>query len=267
MLRVTSTLPPSAAYPPKICLRFAHLLFRAWVDKISQEAIHDTPAVGVEMAVDENSGAEVPAPVTPPLLEPLPEFFPGIPVPPPPAVPLQACAWEAGSSGDSRALDATPLQATTQQTPPSNESHLHPLPAGSLPKGMVAETGSSTCQGAWPSMGPWKLGELAPSLKHLADSTLRLLMAGSSSSSGDAITLRWGLLGQRGVVPWISTPKEEQLRLLLKINQAFEETFRREEVPFCWNTIKVQWGPGALWQGDQHRPGRTAILALGPEQS
>ena len=63
---------PSAAYPPKICLRFAHLLFRAWVDKISQEAIHDTPAVGVEMAVDENSGSEVPAPVTPPLLEPLP---------------------------------------------------------------------------------------------------------------------------------------------------------------------------------------------------
>ena len=49
------------------------------------------------------------------------------------------------------------------------------------------------------------------------------------------------------------------------MNQALECTLRPEEIPVHWNTVQVQWGTGCLWQGLQHRPGRTAVLSVGPK--
>ena len=54
------------------------------------------------------------------------------------------------------------------------------------------------------------------------------------------------------------------LQLLLKVNQILEVTLRREEALLRWNTVRFLWGAGELWPGRQHRPGRTAVLSLGP---
>ena len=53
-------------------------------------------------------------------------------------------------------------------------------------------------------------------------------------------------MGKRGEATLVHTPKEVQLQLLLRVNQAVEATLRREEVPFRWNTIQVQWGARRL---------------------
>ena len=56
-------------------MRFAHLLFRAWVDQVSNEVVHDTPSDGVMKAVVSSSpqsaagsddAAGEAAPITPP---------------------------------------------------------------------------------------------------------------------------------------------------------------------------------------------------------
>ena len=109
-----------------------------------------------------------------------------------------------------------------------------------------------------------KLGESAPELKQLANVALASVESESASIASSPLSLRWGLMGRRAQGVSLRTPKDQMLQILLKISQTLEITLRREEVPFWWNTVQVLWGPGWLWRGQQHRPGRTAILSVGP---
>ena len=49
-------------------------------------------------------------------------------------------------------------------------------------------------------------------------------------------------MGRRAQGVSLRTPKDQMLKLLLKINQTLEFTLRREEIPFWWNTVEVLWG-------------------------
>ena len=129
----------------------------------------------------------------------------------------------------------------------------------------MVESTSSSVHGAWPSLGPRRLGEVAHALMHVANTALATYMTESASSSSAPLSFRWGFRGRRDQTAWISTPKGDQLQLLLRENHALECALRREEIPIRWNTVQVQWGAGVLWQGLQHRPGRTAVMSLGPQ--
>ena len=75
-------------------------------------------------------------------------------------------------------------------------------------------------------LGPWRLGEFAPSLKQLANNVLASIGAASASSISASPTLRWGPMGERSEAALVHTPKEIQLQLLLRVNQAVEATMR-----------------------------------------
>ena len=158
-------------------MRVAHLFFRAWVDQVSHEVVHGTPSVGEvkvvvselgQMVADADGDSSAAATATPPLLEPLPDIMPSPPVPPPLAYILhsQPARGPLPASLETPPEPTPPAQLQDQQAAVLRATSSHLVPAGSCPKGMAVEAGSFTFQGAWLSLGPWRLGENAPSGKH-----------------------------------------------------------------------------------------------------
>ena len=157
-----------------------------------QKHQHGTPLDGGLRAVDAAQGQEVddsmqspavPAPVTPPIHQAVAAIadsttqqqLPSSRVEEPLASPSQPrTASSTFDGGASRGLSPR-AQPTSEVASDLN---------------VWVETGISTCQGAWPSLGPVKLGETAPELKQLANVALASVESESASIASSPLSLR-----------------------------------------------------------------------------
>ena len=182
---------PLTPPPPEMCMRFAHILFRAWVDKVEQESAHWTPEAGVMMPMGNDSAQAVmvsdevageAAPVTPPAPSPSPVGVALPPAPPPPV--CMSFSLIAPAS-----LPITiPAHIGTRGLSPSagadaRQGHLNM-------RGLSPSVGVDVHLPFWQSLGPWRIGESAPALKQLADDILASVGKVSASSDSPPISFR-----------------------------------------------------------------------------